>query len=72
MPGDGHIAVRVAGLELLLQPGHLLLLAELVGPPGCCGGQAAFEELTERWGRKYRAIVRPWENAWEEFIPFLP
>ncbi|ADX75084.1 transposase (plasmid) [Pseudarthrobacter phenanthrenivorans Sphe3] len=32
---------------------------------------AAFEELTERWGKKYGAIVRLWENAWEEFIPFL-
>jgi putative transposase len=31
--------------------------------------RAAFEELTERWGRKCGAIV--WENAWEEFIPFL-
>jgi putative transposase len=31
----------------------------------------AFEELTERWGRKYGAIVRLWDNAWEEFIPFL-
>jgi putative transposase len=33
--------------------------------------RTAFEELTERWGRKYGAIVRLWENAWEEFIPFL-
>lgn len=33
--------------------------------------RAEFEELTERWGRKYGAIVRLWENAWEEFIPFL-
>jgi putative transposase len=33
--------------------------------------RAAFEELTERWGRKYGAIVRLRENAWEEFIPFL-
>ena len=33
--------------------------------------RAAFEELTERWGRKYAAIVRLWENAWEDFIPFL-
>ncbi len=33
--------------------------------------RAAFEELTERWGRKYGPIVRLWENEWEEFIPFL-
>jgi putative transposase len=33
--------------------------------------RAALDELAEVWGRKYGAIVRPWENAWEEFIPFL-
>ncbi len=33
--------------------------------------RAALDELTERWGKKYGAIVRLWENSWEEFIPFL-
>ncbi|MBF6290207.1 IS256 family transposase [Nocardia cyriacigeorgica] len=33
--------------------------------------RAALDELTERWGKKYGAIVRLWNNAWEEFIPFL-
>ncbi|MGW1744001.1 IS256 family transposase, partial [Nocardia sp. NPDC001965] len=33
--------------------------------------RAALDELTERWGRKYGAIIRLWNNAWEEFIPFL-
>jgi putative transposase len=23
------------------------------------------------WGAHYAAIIRLWENAWEEFIPFL-
>ena len=32
---------------------------------------AAFEELEEKWGKPYPAIVRLWENAWAEFIPFL-
>jgi putative transposase len=32
---------------------------------------AALEELVERWGTRYPAIVRLWRNAWEEFIPFL-
>ena len=39
--------------------------------PNAAAARAAFEELTERWGSKYGAIVRLWENAWEEFIPFL-
>jgi len=29
------------------------------------------EELEEKWGKKYRAIIRLWRNAWNEFIPFL-
>ena len=30
-----------------------------------------FLEFTEQWGSKYPAIVRLWENAWPEFVPFL-
>ena len=30
-----------------------------------------FAEFAEAWGRKYPAIVRLWENAWAEFVPFL-
>lgn len=33
--------------------------------------RTALEELTEKWGKKYGAIIRLWEPAWEEFIPFL-
>lgn len=32
---------------------------------------AAFDELTERWGQRYPAVIRLWDNAWAEFIPFL-
>jgi putative transposase len=28
-------------------------------------------EFAELWGTKYPAIVRLWENAWAEFVPFL-
>jgi putative transposase len=30
-----------------------------------------FLEFAEAWGKKYPAIVRLWENAWAEFVPFL-
>lgn len=30
-----------------------------------------FAECGDAWGKKYPAIVRLWENAWEEFTPFL-
>jgi putative transposase len=39
--------------------------------PNAAAARMALEELTERWGKKYGAIVRLWENAWEEFIPFV-
>jgi transposase-like protein len=28
-------------------------------------------EFAETWGSKYPAIIRLWENAWAEFVPFL-
>ncbi len=30
-----------------------------------------FLEFCEAWGDRYPAIVRLWENAWAEFVPFL-
>ncbi|USY18777.1 IS256 family transposase [Nocardiopsis exhalans] len=30
-----------------------------------------FSEFCEEWGDKYPAIVRLWENAWAEMVPFL-
>jgi transposase-like protein len=30
-----------------------------------------FGEFAEAWGGKYPAIVRLWDNAWAEFVPFL-
>ena len=33
--------------------------------------RAALDQLADRWGPRYPAIIRLWENAWAEFIPFL-
>jgi transposase-like protein len=33
--------------------------------------RASFDELAAKWGGRYPAVVRLWNNAWEEFIPFL-
>ncbi len=33
--------------------------------------RAALDQLAETWGQRYGAIIRLWENAWQEFIPFL-
>ena len=39
--------------------------------PNEAAARAAFDDLAEHWGKRYPAIVRLWDNAWEEFIPFL-
>ena len=33
--------------------------------------RVALDELAEKWGTRYRAMIGLWENAWAEFIPFL-
>ena len=33
--------------------------------------RSAFDELAEKWGPRYPAVIRLWDNAWAEFIPFL-
>jgi putative transposase len=30
-----------------------------------------FAEFSEKWERKYPAIIRLWTNAWAEFVPVL-
>lgn len=31
----------------------------------------ALDELEEKWGKKYGAMIRLWRGAWNEFVPFL-
>lgn len=33
--------------------------------------EEGFFEFAEAWGGKYPSIIRLWENAWAEFVPFL-
>jgi len=30
-----------------------------------------FDEFANNWGERYPAIIRLWQNAWAEFVPFL-
>jgi len=39
--------------------------------PTEAAAKARFAEFTEAWGDRYPAIVRLWNNAWAEFVPFL-
>ncbi|MDF2746118.1 MAG: transposase [Propionibacteriaceae bacterium] len=31
----------------------------------------AMDQLADKWGTRYPAMIRLWRNAWSEFIPFL-
>ena len=33
--------------------------------------KTALEELADKWGERYPAIIKLWESAWPEFVPFL-
>jgi transposase-like protein len=39
--------------------------------PNEAAARSGLDELTETWGARYPAMIRLWENAWAEFIPFL-
>jgi transposase-like protein len=39
--------------------------------PSAAAAREALDQLAETWGQRYGAIIRLWENAWPEFIPFL-
>jgi putative transposase len=39
--------------------------------PTADAAEFALEEFEERWGKKYRAIIRRWRGAWTEFVPSL-
>ena len=39
--------------------------------PNAGAALAALEELGDKWGTRYPAMIRLWRNAWNEFIPFL-
>jgi hypothetical protein len=39
--------------------------------PSEAAAKERFTEFTATWGAQYPAIIRLWENAWSEFVPFL-
>jgi putative transposase len=54
---------------------HWAEIAKALKPVYTAATEAAamerFLEFCESWGDRYPAIVRLWENAWAEFVPFL-
>jgi transposase-like protein len=54
---------------------HWDAIAKALKPVYTAPSEAAaterFLEFAETWGGRYPAIVKLWENAWAEFVPFL-
>ena len=54
---------------------HWDAIAKALRPVYTAATEAAalerFLEFCEAWGQRYPAVVRLWENAWAEFVPFL-
>ncbi len=39
--------------------------------PSEAAAKERFIEFTTKWGQQYPAIIKMWDNAWSEFVPFL-
>ncbi len=39
--------------------------------PTEAAASADFDDLADCWGKRYPTIIRLWNNAWQEFIPYL-
>jgi putative transposase len=46
-------------------------LREIYTAPTVGAAESRFAEFSEQWGAKYPAMIRSWETAWAEFVPFL-
>jgi putative transposase len=46
-------------------------LRPVYSAPTDAAAAAALDELAVKWGERYPAIIRLWQNAWAEFVPFL-
>jgi putative transposase len=46
-------------------------LRPVYSAPTEAAAAAALDELNVKWGERYPAIIRLWQNAWAEFVPFL-
>jgi transposase-like protein len=46
-------------------------MRDIYTAPTVEAAEARFEEFAEHWRALYPAMIQSWENAWEEFVPFL-
>jgi putative transposase len=46
-------------------------MRDIYTAPTVEAAEARFEEFAENWRAQYPAMIASWENAWQEFVPFL-
>jgi transposase-like protein len=46
-------------------------LRPIYSAPTEAAARATFDEAAGKWGERYPAVIRLWQNAWAEFVPFL-
>ncbi len=46
-------------------------MRDIYTAPTVEAAEASFEEFAENWRALYPAMIASWENAWQEFVPFL-
>jgi putative transposase len=46
-------------------------MRDIYTAPTVEAAEARFSEFAENWRGLYPAMIQSWENAWEEFVPFL-
>jgi len=46
-------------------------MRDIYTAPTVEAAEARFEEFSENWRGLYPAMIQSWENAWQEFVPFL-
>jgi transposase-like protein len=39
--------------------------------PTVAAASDLFQQFSDEWAEKYPAMIRSWENSWDEFTPFL-
>jgi putative transposase len=72
---DTVTGIRTFITDRLITELHWAQVAKDLKPVYTAASEAAaidaFAEFSGKWEKKYPAIIRLWENAWAEFIPFL-
>ena len=46
-------------------------MRQIYEAPTVEAAETAFAEFSDEWAGTYPAMIRSWENSWDEFVPFL-